>query len=62
MSENLSKTSSKSKVYEKNLKLFRLEISKLNKKLEEKIDDRLQEISFQADDFMAKLSETLDDK
>ena len=62
MSENSSKTSNKSKVYEKNLKLFRLEISKLNKKLEENINRNLQEISSQADDFMTKLSENFEDK
>ena len=62
MSENSSKTSNKSEVYEKNLKLFREEIGKLNKKLEENIDKSLDEVSAKAEDFMTKLSKKFEDK
>ena len=62
MSENLSKTSNKSEVYEKNLKLFRLEIEKLNQKLEENIQDSLTNVSSQAENFMTKLSKNFEDR
>jgi hypothetical protein len=62
MSENLLKTSSKSEVYEKNLRLFRQEIDKLNKKLEKNIQDNLTKVSTQAESFMTKLSKNFEDK
>jgi len=55
MSENSSKNSKNSKVYENSLINFRHELSKLNKKLESDITEVNTTLAAKADNFMVKL-------